>query len=225
MFAVLAAATVSAGESCAPRTPAAKRTRPSASAVAVAACRTSDALHRLHDPRAQSVAAAPAAGAFVVVFSTQTRISPPGIATAVAPSSPDETSAVVFDGLRMVRPLRPDEAEKQQLATARSVRLATQLKAGLRMTEPVRPQHKRAGAPPPPAALAEFAPRGPPQPPHRSKPEADSKVFALRYERVLEGRTYLGELRGATKKKESIFDLALYYAIYVLAENVVLVEY
>ncbi|VFT12344.1 glycerol-3-phosphate acyltransferase [Pseudomonas aeruginosa] len=27
------------------------------------------------------------------------------------------------------------------------------------------------------------------------------------YERVLEGRTYLGELRGATKKKESIFDL------------------
>ena len=27
------------------------------------------------------------------------------------------------------------------------------------------------------------------------------------YERVLEGRTYLGELRGASKKKESIFDL------------------
>ena len=27
------------------------------------------------------------------------------------------------------------------------------------------------------------------------------------YERVLEGRTYLGELRGATKKKESIFDI------------------
>ena len=28
-----------------------------------------------------------------------------------------------------------------------------------------------------------------------------------RYERVLEGRTYLGELRGASKKKESIFDI------------------
>ncbi|WP_205895151.1 1-acyl-sn-glycerol-3-phosphate acyltransferase, partial [Metapseudomonas otitidis] len=27
------------------------------------------------------------------------------------------------------------------------------------------------------------------------------------YERVLEGRTYLGELRGASKKKESIFDI------------------
>src|SRR3546814_7907274 len=27
------------------------------------------------------------------------------------------------------------------------------------------------------------------------------------YERVLEGRTYLGELRGAAKKKESIFDI------------------
>src|SRR5690606_30755714 len=27
------------------------------------------------------------------------------------------------------------------------------------------------------------------------------------YERVLEGRTYLGELRGAQKKKESIFDI------------------
>ncbi len=27
------------------------------------------------------------------------------------------------------------------------------------------------------------------------------------YEKVFEGRTYLGELRGAAKKKESIFDL------------------
>ena len=95
MFPVFAAATVSAGASCTPdagcevdeTVGVGRRRRRLPHVDACIGC-------TIH---AQSVAAAPTAGAFVVVFSTQTRISPPGIATAVAPSSPDETSAVVFD--------------------------------------------------------------------------------------------------------------------------------